>query len=187
MKHVKGPIGALLHRRRVLYVGKALRLKNRLQPGQRHGMWEVLFDEDVIENFTEVYIAVWHIETEAERKRAEACLIQRFKPVFNTVNEGKAEWTYRLPDIDAVSPYSLLPRELKDDDDDAWEPCELQDRPGVYAWYQWPVLYPDAYCIEDWGPGPGSRLSLATIESDVGRNAGLAFLPIDQLVASLKP
>lgn len=122
-----------------LYVGRAKNLRNRLMPSQ-HAMWDIINTDSfftVDPNFHRLRIAAWYIDDDLERKMAEASLIKRLKPFLNIVDEGKADWQWRSPDVRSVDPLWIIPTARKEFGSEYGLECSdsLDRRPGIYGWY----------------------------------------------------
>ena len=120
----------------VLYVGRALNLRNRLLPSQ-HEMWEIWnrkcdeIDEMLV--FGWIFIAIWY-EPKEVLNDAESTLLQLLKPRYNRRREFSAagSWAYRVPDL----VFDVCTLDNRKDDRADCSGCPLPNRrTGLYAWY----------------------------------------------------
>lgn len=162
------PCGCRLDGPIFLYVGKAVKLKNRLQSygftrrfGWKPPGWTYEFQDKPHEHLLQV--AIWYVERPLIAV-AEGTLISALRPLKNVRDrQGFGDlWPIREPDLFAtledVEPRSKEPDRIR-----------VEDRPGVYAWYVDPgeQLYGHGKMADAFKPLPTHWPDLRTLKKAI--------------------
>lgn len=127
-----------------LYVGKAVKLRNRLQVhafGSRANLpspWIEEFQDNPHSHF--VYVCAWYVPKN-DLATAEATLIDLLKPIRNKRDFNctpSTPWTFRMPDVVDIEMETIIP-DLKHKRYVARN-SPVRHEPAVYAWYVDPGL-----------------------------------------------
>lgn len=126
-------------RRLILNVGRAVKLRNRLQA---HAFGSVTkFCSPWISKFMEsphdhlVMVSIWYVKKEL-LSIAEAVLIDRLKPTTNKRDIGYGNhtyWDFRLPDESDIGLEEIEPDRSRKSG--SARSSRVRNEPGVYAWW----------------------------------------------------
>lgn len=145
--------GCDLYRRNILYIGKAVSLRNRLQAElfptlyRSSPEWMDTYTMDPHDHI--LFAAVWFVPKPLIGL-AEAVLIEALNPRHNNRRKigfsDPSLWPFRWPDVEAISAPDIepvKPRAYKRGDR---IDCPLNRRSGVYAWYYGDLRPLEASC-----------------------------------------